>query len=298
MRLDPEYFTPFDEIYDAVTDRIRERASKLPVPVETAWLNQIVVDFKSERNRWPDSAQLVLYRRQWKRLRFRVVRLVAAVYLHVSYDLPRVLADNWPAKGIWSGGPSEPQVERLYFDLRSIFSDIFSTRARRLQVTGIFAPMLWIVPLALISNLRHWVSHLREATWRHGRTLSDLSPADRDYAERRMIEAMTLALGEVSNLPWRFILPDPPNLVMPVFAVVPAVVVVPDAVIASLLVVAFILLCAAGYISWALRGADEISRFVDEFGLRVERYMDLAVNHPETFEAMIRATGRDFQARI
>jgi hypothetical protein len=101
-----------------------------------------------------------------------------------------------------------------------------------------------------------------------------------------MIQAMSLALGEVSNLPWTFTLPEPPNVVRRSFAVVPALRVDPDAFAAIVILVAFVLLCAVAYISWASLKAEEISRFVDEFGLRVEKYMDLAIYHPETFAAM------------
>jgi hypothetical protein len=209
MDLSSEYFRPFDEIYEAVTARMVDRADRLPADNERNWLKQIIADFQSERDLWPDSDPLDPYREQWARLRFRVVRLVASVFLHVSYDLPRVLANNWPARGVWSGGPSEPRGEWLYFDLRSIFSDILSTRARRLQVTGIYAPILWCVPLKLIGNLAHWISHLREGAWRHGRTLAYLNATDRADTEQRMVQAMSLALGDVSNLPWTFTLPGP-----------------------------------------------------------------------------------------
>jgi hypothetical protein len=145
------------------------------------------------------------------------VHLVAAVFLHISYDLPRVLGNEWPQKGIWSAGPSEARGERLYFDLRSIFSDILSNNARRLAISGIFAPILWLVPLMVIGNLVHWVSHLREGAWRHGATLADLNANER---------AQTLALADVNNLPWTFTLPEPPNVVMRSVAIVIGVLVV------------------------------------------------------------------------
>jgi hypothetical protein len=285
MNLSPEYFKPFDEIYRAVTARMEDRATQLRVVNERNWLKEIMVAFQHERDLWPDSQPLDPYRIQWARLRFRVVRLVASAFLHVSYDLPRVLANNWPQKGAWSGGPLEPRAEFLYIDLRSIFSDILSTRARRLQVTGIYAPILWCVPLKLIGNLVHWVSHLREGAWRHGRTLASQNARVRADTEQRMIEAMSRALRDVSNLPWRFTLPEPPN-VFPRFAVVPAFLVDPDAFAAIVLAATFILFCAVAYIFWALLKAEEISRFVDEFGFRVERYMELAVHEPDKFQEM------------
>jgi hypothetical protein len=286
MRLKQKYFRPFDQIYRTVTARMWDRACRLPLNSERNWLTQIVVDFQRERDRWPDSPPLDPYRIQWERLRFRVVRLVASVFLHVSYDLPRVLAINWPARGEWAGGPSEPRGEWLYIDLRSIFSDVLSTSARRLQVTGVYAPILWCVPLPLIHNVDHWVGRLREAAWRHGRTLADLDAPDRADTEQRMIQAMSPALGEVNNLPWTFTLPEPPDAAMRGVAIAPALLVDPQAFAATVLAVAFILFCVLAYISWASLKAEEISRFVDEFGSRVEKYMHLAIDEPEAFEAM------------
>lgn len=286
MPLESQYFSPFDEIYRAVTERMRSRSQQLAVDSERNWLNHIIGDFQNERNVWLVSPSLEAYRLQCERLRFRVVRLVASAFLHVSYDLPRVLADNWPAQGQWHAGPSEPRGERLYFDLRSIFSDVLSTRARRPQVTGVFAPILWCVPLKLIGNLVHWISHLREAAWRHGRTLSNLAPINRADTEQRMLQAMSIALREVNNLPWTFTLPEPPNVVAGSLAIVPAFLIAPDNLAVIVLIGSLISLCAAAYLSWTALKTDEISRFVDEFGSRVERYMDLAINHPDTFADM------------
>jgi hypothetical protein len=89
MNLSRDYFKPFDEIYRAVTGRMQDRAARLQVFNEKAWLEEIIRDFQRERDLWPDSQPLDLYRIQCARLRLRVVRLVASAFLHVSYDLPR-----------------------------------------------------------------------------------------------------------------------------------------------------------------------------------------------------------------
>ena len=116
--------------------------------------------------------------------------------------------------------------------------------------------------------------------------MADLNAIDRDDTELRMIEAMSLALEDVNNLPWTFTLPQPPNVPRPGYALVPALLVSPDVFPAVVLVVALIALCAAAYLSWAALRSDEISRFMDEFGSRVEKYMNLAIYHPDTFQAM------------
>ena len=301
MDLQPQYFRPFDKVYQAVTRRIIARAGQLPPGNEPDWLTQIIADFQRERDQWPHSAELAAYRDQWARLRFRVVWLVASVFLHVSYDLPRVLAENWPATGDWAGGPSEPRAELLYFDLRSIFGELLSNAAGRFAVTGVYAPLLRCVPAALIGNLGHWVGRLREGAWRHGRTLASLADDDRDNTEQRMIEAMTLALRDVNNLPWTFTLPEPPDGAMRSFIVAAPVLVDPDVLgtmEAGLLLISLCLsslICMMVYASWAWLKTNKINLFVEEFGLRLERYIHLAIYERERFEAIKGAsTDRSF----
>ncbi|KGT76062.1 hypothetical protein MA20_29970 [Bradyrhizobium japonicum] len=101
-----------------------------------------------------------------------------------------------------------------------------------------------------------------------------------------MLQAMSIALREVNNLPWTFTLPEPPNVVAGSLAIVPAFLIAPDNLAVIVLIGSLISLCAAAYLSWTALKTDEISRFVDEFGSRVERYMDLAINHPDTFADM------------
>jgi len=286
MQLRPEYFRPFDDVYEAVTAQMKGRADRFPTEEERKWLKQIITDFKIERDLWPHSAPLNPYRRQWARLRLRVVRLVASIFLHVSYDLPRVLAKNWPGTGEWLQGPSEPRGEWLYFELRSIFSEILSASARRRRVTGIFAPMLCLVPLKLLDNLVVWVSLLREGAWRHGRTLAKLTPDKRAVVEQRMIEAMSFALRDVSNLPWAFTLPEPPNIRTNFAAGVPLLLMPPETFQATVFASMLILLGVVAYASWTSLRAEKISRFVDEFGSRVEKYVELAINDPEKFAEM------------
>ena len=285
MDLPYAYYKPFDTIYAAVTARMKARAQQVNDVAERAWLDTLIRDFQRERMVWDTDRSIAPYRRQWRRLKLRVVRLVAAIFLHVSYDLPRVLGDNWPAVGSWRAGPSEPKAEWLYFELASIFRSILAGSARQLAVTGAFAPLLCLVPLGLLGNLGHWVLHLREGAWRHARTLSTLAPTERDATVTRMRDAMCLALSDVSDLPWSFTLPGPPHVSVTSVAIAPILLELSDIqdwTLSTLIIIVF----AFTYLSWAGLKAQKISSFVDEFGWRIERYLNLAVYHPEAFDAM------------
>jgi hypothetical protein len=58
--------------------------------------------------------------------------------------------------------------------------------------------------------------YLREAAWRHGRALSLQDLPTRNDTERRMLQAMTAALDDVSNYrPWSALLLKPPRVQPP-----------------------------------------------------------------------------------
>jgi hypothetical protein len=288
MPLSPTFFDPFDDVYRSVTTVMKGRATQLAVQ-ERDWLLTLIAAFQRERDVWLVGGALEPYRTECERLRVRVARLVAAIYLHVSYDLARVLGDNWPGNGEWAGGPVEARAEWLYFDLRSIFRGVLANTARRSKVTGIYSYVLRLIPLKLISQLNHWVGELREAAWRHGRTLATMGAYARNDTEQRMLRAMSAALRDVTSLPWSFVFPDPPNVPPPGTTAATYVFIILALIdpVASGILLAVVLVVGAVLILWIVQKSEEMARFIDEFGFRVDRYIHLAIYEPENFERML-----------
>jgi hypothetical protein len=290
MPLGSTFFDPFDSVYRSVTSVMTSRVSDLVSPNERDWLVTLITAFQTERDAWLSNAALEPYRTECERLRVRVAQLVAAIYLHVSFDLARVLGNNWPETGRWSGGPLEAQAEHIYFALRSVFADVLKTTAGRRDVTGIYCFVLRLVPLRFIGVLNHWVWHLREGAWRHGRTLATRGTFDRGNTEQRMLRAMSAALRDVTNLPWSFVLPAPPNVPPPATtaaAYVFVLLALVDPTVASGILLAGVLIVGAVLIFWIVQKSEEMARFIDAFGSRVDRYMHLAIYEPENFERML-----------
>src|SRR5882724_11627157 len=129
-----EYFEPFDRTYRLVTQRIRERTANFS-PDEIRWMERLIVEFQYERDRWNED-KLKDYRKEWKRLRFALARLAAAAYLHVSYDLPRVIANEWPGGPKWPAPPLD-RAAQIFFALDRDFLDVFSIAAKDPKIVGL-----------------------------------------------------------------------------------------------------------------------------------------------------------------
>jgi hypothetical protein len=129
---------PFDRVYTDVTSRIVSRANKLSSP-EKNWLLQLTKTFQAERQLWNARNELEGYRRRWMRLRSRVLWLTAGAFLHISYDLPRAMANDWPGQQPWFPAPDENEGQAVYHGIRDIFDDSFQENASRRTVTGRYA---------------------------------------------------------------------------------------------------------------------------------------------------------------
>jgi hypothetical protein len=115
----PSFFEPFDRTWDEVSATMKEHLNQLPLSPERNWLDALIEGVKDERDEWLNTANLSGYLNACSRLKSRFLRLMVATYLHISYDLPRVLADNW-----LTDPPPEVRREFIYFDLAPVFPDV------------------------------------------------------------------------------------------------------------------------------------------------------------------------------
>jgi hypothetical protein len=172
MVLSSRFFEPFDQTYSEVTAVMRRSADGFAATRERDWLTRLIKEFQNERDAWPTIPSLAAYRDACARVRPRFLRLIVCAYLHISYDLPRVIADNWPGQDDWAAGPFEDRGEHIYFDLEPVFPDVLGQIAGRWSVMGGYSVVLRFVSRNLLRASSHWLLRLREAAWRHARTLS------------------------------------------------------------------------------------------------------------------------------
>jgi hypothetical protein len=283
MKLNNRYFHPFDRTYAAVTRGIEREAEQLPSP-KRLWLERLVFTFQQERSHWNERPELLAYRLRWMTFRTKLMRLVAGAYLHIGYDLPRALADDWPGQGNWSQGPTKDDGQAIYFKIGQIFPENLVRSARDIRTIGLAALVLRAASEKALSSAGIWVDALRKGAWLHAEILHNAP--DRLHREAKMAEAMTAALQDAFLIyPWSILRLLPPDGALYSFSV------------AAVAMFLFEMLNAGGsYVLVALISGFVWSRLVyARFRLRVDGdmiyywgfltndYVSAAVRDPEGF---------------
>lgn len=295
MRLPTKYFEPFDITYREVTSQIRLFRLGASHDGSAEWLSVLTDRFWVERHLWEANLENNFQYREYfsvaSRLRWKVLHLTACAYLHISYDLPRVLADNWPGTGNFRHGPDEAAGERAYFALHPVFQAAIIAVWRNPKVVGIAVVLSRIFPEGTSAVLVQSALHLRRAAWMHAERLRNAS--NRRYIEERMLEAMTAALRHVLSLkPWTAAGLMPPD--EQVFVSVSGLLVAQygfsnfdGSSVLSIAAIAISVLALAVTIltNWIRMNWEkfkEISEFIEEFARRVDEYVEYAVFNPES----------------
>lgn len=284
MELHKRYYAPFDRTYGDVTKRIEGEADLLAAP-DADWLRRLVVTFQLERNQWNDRAELAGYRARWVLFRSRILRLVAGAYLHIGYDLPRALANDWPGDGSWVAGPNPARGQEIYFRLRSIFPDSLVRSSRDLKTIGMPALFLRAASRRALTGAAIWVDNLRQGAWIHAGILA-VAP-DRPAREEAMSRAMTASLEDVSLLrPWSILHLGPPHDAFFTQGWV-SVTALAEVLHQFVDLIGLVIISSYATRRWIddrerLKGAGD---FVYAWGALLSDYLAFAVREPEGFDA-------------
>jgi hypothetical protein len=263
-------FEPFDITYEKLTKEIKDLYNdigKIQDPTDRQWLQTLTEQFIKERESWEENKDLDDYREQCEKLRgWRALQLIAGAYLHISYDLPRVIANNWP-----KASAEEFRREQIYLRLAEIFGNVFKVVTRDRRVLGYPFLLIRFLPKGVLDIATHWVLHLRAIAWIHARQLHNDPPGIRESRERALLKAMVNALKHTSILRP---LPHPPqsSLLMQIAATVPSI---------------------------ALIGQHnvQLKSFVGDFGRRVYQYTSAAMIDPEGFTSYLKEREQEIHSR-
>jgi hypothetical protein len=280
------YFEPFDITYDEVTRIILRRAQVIPNQRENRWLRILVDGFLAERDRWNVNGPCGQYFENCEQYlpKGPIPRLAAGAFLHISYDLPRVLADNWPGKPD-SAMLGEERGEWVYFYLSPVFLQAFGTVARNRRVAGWMSALVRVVPSGALGMVAHWALHLRTAAWIHARKLQGLPQRDREIREDAMATAMAGAVTHARTLPSISTL-GPPHLTGVGLGALTLTGFPPWWMSIGIVAMVIALLVAFG-----LRRRSQVRSFIDNFASRVLEYAAVAVDNPEGLESYLRERG-------
>lgn len=201
----PPDISRFQSIYDAVTldlrEYLREEHTATPSRLsadEAEWFDFLIVTFQSEYRRWERSTHpdIIKYLQTAESCN-RDLKLAAHVFLHVAYDLPRIIQCSF------SRFPGmETRGRGVFVRPGPRFLRVFQDQMR----DGTFGVVGRLVgQLDAARALGYWLIALRSVAWIHAEMLDDLSrhsPYEFARVPSRMIAALTAALEGAKKKSW------------------------------------------------------------------------------------------------
>ncbi|MET0984306.1 MAG: hypothetical protein ABW034_02755 [Steroidobacteraceae bacterium] len=192
----PGPYSEFRGLYDAVTQRLWDFALDLEhksrfSTADLQWFWDIITGFTHEFAQWP-SAPSGPIRDYLDCLENRNVssafRVAGHAFLHVAYDLPRVIADNLAGKG-----PADRmRLRSMFLRPNPVFRELFMDQVRQ-GLMGFFArPLGYLKPAEILS---YWLLTLRTVAWIHAETLVDAG-AGRPTLEQQLAHGLLNAAQE------------------------------------------------------------------------------------------------------
>jgi len=255
---------PFHLIYEHVTAFMFDRLRALGVSVEARWLVFLIDNFRDLYEGWPSNPDLRDYlkifirpRRPW------LVRVSGFVYLHISHDLPIVIARSLdPSANDYPPVIDLNQARSLYLSLNPYFPDVF-LRAARSGDLGFIPRVSGYFPGAkqAASVLAQWALALRMVAWVHGEMIrSGGGPSQ--FHRDRLREVVTEAARKAAKKFWILGLPiEPPTLTPLIFPIALVQMSLQPEAAALLLALGFVLLVCISYLWFYLQ-----SRFIAFLG--------------------------------
>lgn len=189
----PHPYQAFDKLYKEVTEALRsyvqEGRSKGEISnQEKLWFEALIKGFQNEFDAWPGYKNNHPYRYLELFSPSHVsptLRLAAHAFLHVAYDLPRVIADNLDPGNL----QQRPRLRSLFLRPAPLFRQVFTEQLR----AGLFGTVLRPVGyLKSVEIIAYWVLCLRSVAWIHAETLID-SPQGRPSLELDLAKGLLKA---------------------------------------------------------------------------------------------------------
>lgn len=199
-------YDSFDRLYNEVTRALLNfvyegRAKGAITSIEQRWFEQLILGFDAEFHAWdhPSNPDIRSYLALFEsRGVSAALRLAAHAFLHVAYDLPRVIADNLSAYQ----PPQRIRLRSLFLRPAPLFRQVFMEQLRKGFIGKIRRPFAYLKPAEIAG---YWLLSLRSVAWIHAETLADSN--DRALMERQLARGLLAAgnagysVGGLSGVP-------------------------------------------------------------------------------------------------
>src|SRR2546427_7433613 len=192
----PGSYDEFNGLYSAVTAELRQFvavASRLgeATQEETDWFRAIIDGFTQEFALWPTTTQphIRSYLDLFETTSSRILRVAGHAFLHIAYDLPRVLANHMTFPGT-----DRSRLRDLFVRPAPLLRQVFREHVRDGGLGLLLRPFGAAKPVEILA---YWVIALRSVAWIHAEILAD-NPGIRPRLEKNLAEALFVA-GEAAR---------------------------------------------------------------------------------------------------
>jgi hypothetical protein len=186
---------PFLLLYETVTAEIRGHAvGRLWNPDEALFFDCLIAGFYQEYLKWPSGPVTDEYLELFHRSSFRALAVVAHAYLHLAYDMPRVLADTFRALP----GPVRTDVSPRYLDLQDGLKRVLDDAGSDRQIMGVIVLALGWLPgrSHFLDVFGNWILVLRSNAFLHAEILAARG-AQRANDESHLLDSVYRAASQV-----------------------------------------------------------------------------------------------------
>jgi hypothetical protein len=168
------------------------------------WFHTLVSGFQTEYDKWGGDRVTKVYLKRCHRKAPKLFHLMADAYLHIAYDLPRVIADSAhhlrpSLPPVFTKDDLPIQASLLFQSMAPVFQKCFTEHGMTIRIGGLYGLFSSLIPRGWIRPPGHWVLALRNAAWIHAEIL-EKSGARRPHIETKMKRAVLSAAREVTRI--------------------------------------------------------------------------------------------------
>jgi hypothetical protein len=199
-------YEDFAALYDDVTEALREFVRKgdqygALTASEQLWFEQLIKGFKQEFKAWPTfppGSALGDYLRLFDRRGIaKPLRVAAHAFLHVAYDLPRVIANTLQHLPV----ADRPRLRSLFLRPGPLFRQRFMEQARQGTFGFLLRPVGYFKPAEILA---YWLLSIRSVAWIHAETLADSAglraTLELQLADGLLVAGITSTRGSIPKL--------------------------------------------------------------------------------------------------
>lgn len=190
----------FQSLYRSVTlqmRRYRDDATNALTVDEIQWLSNLIAGFQERFDNWPTHEieyLEALYGQNWD-----TFTVAGHAYLHVSYDLPIVIADSLLGQAASQKAlVSTVRASEIYLSLEKGFKDAVHSDWEKPFLVKLF---LWR-RLEFDTVFLAWLVHLRNGAWIHASQIASSSDSDRSELREALHERVQQKLARALEQTW------------------------------------------------------------------------------------------------